>query len=152
MERATAKVVHFLVGMPYSENTRAGMRAQGLCFAIGIDIDKSVAGRLIKDGKIERVYIGVVSQNTPLPRRLVAFHGLELRSAVLVVGVESGSPAECAGLRERHILVSINCVAIDGVDTLQRVLSGHESGDSPKASWGAEKLRITIVPISCSRR
>jgi S1-C subfamily serine protease len=109
-------------------NTAMIMGAQGLCFAIGNDTAKYVAGRLIKDGKIERAYIGVVGQNTPLPSRLAAFHGLELRSAVLVVGVEPGSPAERAGLRERDILVELNGVALDGVDTLQCVLSEHASG------------------------
>ena len=135
-------------------NTATIMGAQGLCFAIGIDTGKYVAGRLIKDGRIERAYIGVVGQNTPLPRRLAAYHGLELRSAVLVVGVEPDSPAERAHLRERDIIVALNETAIDGVDALQRILSEHASGMPTRAAVirGPEKLDITVVPVSRSNQ
>lgn len=131
-------------------NTATIMGAQGLCFAIGIDTAKYVAGRLIKDGKIERAYIGVIGQNAPLPRRLAAYHGLQMRSAVLVVGVEPGSPAARAGLHERDFLVSLDGIAIDGVDTLQRVLSEHEGGNRTSATVlrGAERVRLTIVPAN----
>jgi S1-C subfamily serine protease len=135
-------------------NTAMIMGAQGLCFAIGIDTAKYVAGRLIKDGKIERAFIGVVGQNMPLPRRLAAYHGLELRSAVLVVGVEPDSPAARADLRERDILVALNGVNVDGVDTLQRLLSEHASGLSADAVVlrGVEKLLIALVPVSRSKQ
>ena len=56
-------------------------------------------------------------------------------------------------MRERDILVSLSGVPIDGVDTLQRVLSEYASGVSTVAVVlrGAEKLQLTIVPVSRSR-
>ena len=52
-------------------NTAMILPAQGICFATSIDTAKFVAGRLIRDGKISRSYIGVAGQNVPIPRRIV---------------------------------------------------------------------------------
>src|SRR5215203_1310686 len=44
-------------------NTATILPAQGICFATSIDTAKFVAGRLIRDGKISRSYIGFAGQN-----------------------------------------------------------------------------------------
>ena len=51
-------------------NTAIIRPAQGICFATGIDTAKFVAGKLIRDGRISRSFIGVAGQNVPLPRRV----------------------------------------------------------------------------------
>ena len=89
-------------------NTAVILPAQGLCFAIGIDTAKFVAGWLIKDGKIRRSHIGVGGQNVPLSRRLVRYHRLPETSGVLVISVSSGSPAARAGVREGDVMVDFN--------------------------------------------
>src|SRR5204863_8494105 len=81
-------------------NTAVILPAQGLCFAIGIDTVKYVAGWLIKDGRIRRSYIGVAGQDVKVHRRVVRFYNLPIDSGLLVVSVESDSPAAAAGLRE----------------------------------------------------
>ena len=81
-------------------NTAMIRPAQGICFAIGSNTAKFVAGWLIKDGQIRRSYIGVAGQNVPIHRRIVRFYGLPLETAVLVVSVEKNSPAERSGLRQ----------------------------------------------------
>ena len=63
-------------GQVVGVNTATIMGAQGLCFAIGINTAKFVAGRLLQEGRIRRSYIGVEAQTTPLHRRLVRFYSL----------------------------------------------------------------------------
>src|SRR5213592_1089061 len=86
-------------------NTAVILPAQGICFAIGINTATFVAGRLIKDGRIKRGYIGVAGQNVPLPRRVVRFHDLPVESGILVASIEPGSPAQRAGLLEGDVIV-----------------------------------------------
>ena len=75
-------------------NTATILPAQGLCFAIAIDTAKFVAARLIRDGKIERGYIGIAGANSPLPRRLARFHHVAGETCVVAMSVEPGSPEQ----------------------------------------------------------
>src|SRR4029079_7829237 len=81
-------------------NTAMIRPAQGICFAIGSNTAKLVAGWLIKDGRIRRGYIGVAGQSVPIHPRVVRFYRLPVGTAVLVVSVEKNSPAERARLRQ----------------------------------------------------
>jgi S1-C subfamily serine protease len=102
--------------------------AQGLCFAIAINTATFVAGRLIKDGRMRRSYIGVGGQNVVLPRRLVRLHGLAGESGVLVMTVEPHSPAFRAGLQEGDVMVAYNGQPVAGIDDLHRRLAEHQTG------------------------
>jgi len=130
-------------------NTAVILPAQGICFAIGINTAKFVAGRLIRDGRITRSYIGVAGQNVPLHRRVIRFYDLPLESGVLVMSVEKGSPAEEAGLREGDVIVSYGGKSIAGVDDLHRLLTEEQLGVAAPitAIRMAEKIEATIVPM-----
>ncbi len=129
-------------------NTATIMGAQGLCFAIGINTAKFVASRLLTQGRIRRAYIGVEAQTVPLHRRLVRFYDLAKETGVMVVGVENGSPAKKAGVREGDVIVSFNRQPTAGVDDLHRLLTDvHvELTVSLSVIRGTERLDITIVP------
>src|ERR1700752_206584 len=77
-------------------NTATILPAQGICFATSIDTAKFVAGRLIRDGKISRSYIGVAGQNVPIPRRIVRFYQLPVETGVLIVSFETNGDASAA--------------------------------------------------------
>jgi S1-C subfamily serine protease len=131
-------------------NTATILPAQGLCFAIAANTARFIAGRLIKDGKITRAYIGVAGQNIVMPRRLIRFHQLGPESAVRVISVEPGSPAEKAGLREQDLIVAWSGRAVGGIEDLQRVLSGAEP-EAPATVTvirGVEKLALEVVPTT----
>ena len=129
-------------------NTATIMGAQGLCFAIGINTAKFVASRLLTQGRIRRAYIGVEAQTVPLHRRIVRFYDLAKETGVMVVGVENGSPAKKAGVREGDVIVSFNRQPTAGVDDLHRLLTDvHvELTVSLSVIRGTERLDITIVP------
>ena len=130
-------------------NTAVILPAQGICFAIAINTAVYIAGRLIKDGKIRRGYIGVAGQNGPLHRRLVRGHNLMVNSGIFVVSVEPASPAGSAGLREGDIIVGFDDQAIPDIDALHRILTENRLGvrASLTVLRGAEKLDLSIKPV-----
>ena len=109
-------------GQVIGVNTATIMGAQGLCFAIGINTAKFVAGRLLQEGRIRRSYIGVEAQTTPLHRRLVRFYNLPQETGVVVISVTAGSPGQKAGLREGDVIVGLDGKPVAGVDDLHRLL------------------------------
>src|SRR5215472_5677653 len=129
-------------------NTAVILPAQGICFAIAIDTAKFVAGRLIKDGKITRSYIGVGGQNVPLHRRLVRYYGLATESGILVVSVEKKSPAERAGVQEGDVIVAYDNTPTGSIDALHKLLTGEKSGTRSKLTIirRSDKLELDIVP------
>jgi len=130
-------------------NTAMIRPAQGICFAIGSNTAKLVAGWLIRDGRIRRGYIGVAGQNVPIHRRIVRFYGLPVETAVLVVSVEKNSPAERAGLREGDLLIAFNDQPIGSVHHLHKILVGEQIGVNAKLTVirHTEKLELTVLPV-----
>ena len=135
-------------GQVVGVNTAVILPAQGICFAIGINTAKFVAARLIRDGRITRSYIGVAGQSVPLHRRVVRFYDLPAESGVLVLDIESGSPAERAGLRHGDVIAAYGTKAISSVDDLHRLLTDEEVGKASEVMVirGTEKLHLPIVP------
>jgi S1-C subfamily serine protease len=129
-------------------NTATILPAQGLCFAIAANTAKYIAGRLIRDGRISRGYIGLAGQNITLPRRLIRFHQLSLQAALLVASVERSGPAETAGLREQDIIVAWNGRPVSGIEDLQRALSEAQPGVAVAVTVvrGSEKLTLMVTP------
>jgi len=128
-------------------NTAVILPAQGICFAIAINTATFVAGRLIKDGRIKRGYIGVAGQNVPLPRHLVRRHTLPVTSGILVVSVEPHSPAQLAGVHPGDVLVGYAGQTIAGIDDLHRLLVEEQVGSRAllRVLRGDELLRLDIV-------
>jgi S1-C subfamily serine protease len=129
-------------------NTAMILAAQGICFAIGINTAKFVAGRLIKEGKIRRSYIGLGGQNVPLLRRIVRFYHLPVESGVLVVSLEENSPAKRAGLAEGDIIVGMDGQPVAGIDDLHRMLTEEKVGVKTTLMIlrQTEKLNLSIIP------
>ncbi|MGH9404724.1 MAG: S1C family serine protease [Terriglobia bacterium] len=104
-------------------NTAVILPAQGICFAIAINTAKFIAGRLIKDGKITRSYIGLAGQQVPLHRRLIRYYNLSDENGVMVVSIEPNSPAARSGLREGDVIVGFASQPVGGIDKLHRLLT-----------------------------
>ena len=137
-------------GQVVGVNTATIMGAQGICFAIGADTAEFVASRLIRDGRIQRSYIGVTGQAIGLHRRLVRYYDLTSESGLLVREVVPGSPAQRAGVRERDVIIRFAGRAIAGVDDLHRMLTGERNGFPCEVELvrGTELVKLIVVPQS----
>jgi len=132
-------------------NTAMILPAQGICFATSVDTAKFVAGRLIRDGKISRSYIGVAGQNVPIPRRIVRFYQLPVETGVLVVSFETNgeaSAAKEAGLLAGDLVVEFDGLPIRGIDDLHRLLTDERIGKRVPVTVirGVQKLILELVP------
>ena len=135
-------------------NTAIIAGAQGICFAIPSNMAQFVASRLIRDGRIQRSYIGVSGQNVPLHRRVVRFHKLEVETGVLVVGLEVDSPAARSGLTEGDIIVELDGKPVRNMDDLQRLLTDERVGVTiPMVILRrTEKLKLDVTPAESKAR
>lgn len=128
-------------------NTATILPAQGLCFAVASNTARFVAGRLMSDGRVRRSYIGVGGQNVPVPRKAGASHVMPA-SGVLVMSVESGSPAGHAGLANGDIIIAFGETPITGVDDLHRVLTAERIGVASSLTIlrNGARQQVTVVP------
>ena len=135
-------------------NTAVIMPAQGIAFAVAINTAKFVAGRLIRDGRIRRGYLGVAGQTVALHPRLIRAYALPASSGVLILSVEPNSPAYATGLSERDIIVSLGGQPVAGVDDLQRLLADSSIGlPLPMVVIrGTERREFAIVPSEFTHR
>jgi S1-C subfamily serine protease len=123
-------------------NTATIAPAQGICFAIAISTAIYVAGKLIRDGSITRGRIGVAGQTTPIRRRLVRYFDLPLETGVTVAGVESGSPAQRAGLLTGDLIVGADGRPVPDIDALHRLLTETTIG---------QPLRLDVIRLTQRR-
>lgn len=100
----------------------------GLGLAVPInDTTRHILRTLQEDGHIRRSVLGVAVAPAPLPpalsERLGRSHGVRL------VQVETGGPADQAGLRAGDVVVTIGGQPVDDAQALQRRLYGHPPGE-----------------------
>jgi S1-C subfamily serine protease len=124
--------------------------AQGICFAIGINIAKIIIPGLIKDGKIARSYLGIGGQTAPIHRRIGRYYRLPLETGLLVLSVEPNSPAGDTQLREGDLIVAFDDQPIGGVDDLHRILTAKRIGSKGSLTIirHTQKLVVEITPRS----
>jgi S1-C subfamily serine protease len=135
-------------------NTAVISGAQGLCFAIAANTVQFVVGRLIRDGRIRRSYVGVAGQNTPVARQFIRFYSLPATSGILVASIEPNSPASGSGLQEGDVIVGFAGQPVEGIDQLHRLLGEERIGVPTPMTVirRTEKLEIVVTPAESPRR
>jgi S1-C subfamily serine protease len=129
-------------------NTAVILPAQGLCFAIASSTARFIAGRLIRDGRIRRSFIGVGGQNVPVPRAIARGNHVAAASGVLVESIEPRSPAAASGLREGDVIIAFAGEAVSGIDQLVRQLTDDRIGQPAAVTIlrRGQRQQLTIVP------
>jgi S1-C subfamily serine protease len=129
-------------------NTATILSAQGLCFAVPINTAQRVIPQLIRHGRVQRSYIGVAGQNIEIPARIVHHHNLASSQGVLVVGIETNSPASRAGLQVGDEIIGFDNTPVETVDDLQKLLTGDRVGSRLilKVLRRLEVIPLGIIP------
>jgi S1-C subfamily serine protease len=130
-------------------NTAMIRMAQGLSFAVPSNTAMWVLGELIQEGRVRRVVIGVAGQTRPVGRRIERRYGLPGGTAVEVVSVMEGGPAEAAGIRPRDLIVAFNEDAVGSVDDLHRLLTRWPSGAAVTLTIvrNGRERRVELIPV-----
>jgi S1-C subfamily serine protease len=114
-------------------NTANMPYAQGIGFAVPINIAKSILKELIEKGRVTRPWIGVASiKVTP---QLARYYGLPVTDGALVARVEPYSPADDAGLRKGDIIEEIDGSLIKDPSEIATYVRKKQVND---------QLRVTI--------
>jgi S1-C subfamily serine protease len=93
----------------------------GLGLAVPInDTTQRIIGTLMRDGRVRRAYLGLVTTPAPVPNALRDRTGV--RNALRVVEVAPGSPAARAGLRGGDLLLSAAGLPTVDARSLQRLM------------------------------
>ena len=134
-----------VVGLNSSHLTRQNSSA------IPVATLQRVASTLLTHGRVKRGYLGVSTQQVPLPAALAQKLGRTQEAALLVIQVESGSPAEKAGILIGDLLVALGDHPLTDVDTLRTELGGDRLGQTLtlKVLRGGEP---TDVPVTIAER
>ena len=113
-------------------NTAIVRNAQGLGFAVPINIAKKVMDDLLKYGKVIRGWLGVYIEDVS-PSLAKKFG---VKEGVLVTKVMPNSPAEKGGLKAGDIIVEFNGEPVKNVADLQLKVINTKPG---------EEVKITVI-------
>ena len=118
----------------------------GISFAIPIDVAMKVKDQLQKYGKVSRGRLGVSIQG--LDADLAQNFGLDKPNGALVANVESGSPAEKAGLQPGDVVLGVNGQKVDNSADLPRIIGDQKPGSVVRLSvWRDRKARELNVTL-----
>lgn len=98
----------------------------GISAAVPVDVLRKSVAALLSDGKIKTGYLGIGVQTAQLPESVA--ESLEQDAGLLVVSIETGSPATAAGMLVGDILTALDGDAVEHIDELQVILARLELG------------------------
>jgi serine protease Do len=122
-------------------------------FYLALPADQALRDRIDALGRGEsarRPRLGVAVAPSDVARRLRASVGLPERDGLLVRGVEDGSPAEKAGIREGDLIVEAAGKPVTDADELFEVLATAGDTFQVKIVRGTEERTIAVGGVTAS--
>ena len=125
-------------------NTAIIAYAQGIGFAIPINIPKKNIDELIELGKVRRSWLGVYIQEVT-PEIAEQFDLPEDAKGVLVGDVIKDSPAEKSGIKRGDIITKVNNEEVDSPGELQDKIGSIEIGEKANIEVVRDGKEISFV-------
>ena len=106
----------------------------GIGFAIPSNTAKSIISKLLKDGKIDRPWLGITFQ--PVTENIAKGFNLSNSDGAIVSNIIKDSPAEKAGINIGDIIVKFNNITLNNINSFPKLVA-----DSPLNT----KIPIQII-------
>jgi S1-C subfamily serine protease len=121
-----------------AEGKVIGVNTRGVARGRAVTIPASTVNRvvdeLLEKGHISRPYLGLAMQPVAVPESLRNKLKSELTSGLVIVHVEPSGPAEKAGILLGDILVELQGRPLEGVESVQQILSSANVGEKVPAT------------------
>jgi len=119
--------------------------SDGLGFAIPIDVASDIAERLITDGAVRWVWLGI--EGSDLAPTEVSMPGLTDTGGVRVESAPAGGPADDAGVEPGDIVLAVDDARISTMSDLVVALRSYRPGDEVqlRVRRGTEDLTMTVA-------
>jgi S1-C subfamily serine protease len=126
-------------------NTAIIAMAQGIGFAIPAATAQWVLTEILTQGRVRRAWLGIGARDRPLDLRLVRALELAGPRAVEILSREPDGPAAQADLQPGDLIVAVNETAVDGIDTLHRLLGRVPPGSELTLQIVRRTQRLTVA-------
>lgn len=128
-----------LDGQVIGINTMIAGLGTGVGFAVSEAMAKPIVAQLIDHGSVTRPYIGI-SMQALTPELAKALGPNPPRNGAVVAGVETGSPADSAGIKPGDVIVAVAGNPTADSRAVQRAVLAEKVGATAKvAVWRAGK-------------
>lgn len=107
-------------------NTAKVSTAEGIGFAVPINIVKPVIESVVKTGSFKSPYIGV----TGLDKEIAGYYNVDLEQGIYIYQVDRRSPAELAGIRENDIILEADGKTISTMMEFREVIFSKKPEDT----------------------
>jgi len=125
----------------------------GLGFAIPANMAKNAMDQLVKSGKVRRGMIGVTIQ--AVTSDLASSLGLSEVRGALVSSVQSGSPAERAGIRRGDVIIALNGSPITDSNSLRNQVARTQPGSEVTLTISRDnreqQVRVTLGELPAEK-
>ncbi|MGD1838900.1 MAG: S1C family serine protease [Nitrososphaeraceae archaeon] len=126
-------------------NTAKIPYANGIGFAIPINTAKTIVDELIKNGKVNRPWLGVSTIN--ITNRIARYYRLHTNEGALVVKVDEYSPAAYSGIRPGDIIEEIDQERIEEIIEFSNRIKNKKVNEKTTLSINRYGRRFTISVV-----
>jgi serine protease Do len=124
-------------------NTAIIAAAQGIGFAIPINMAKTIVPQLKKNGKVIRGWLGVYIQK--VNKDLADYFGMKEPYGALVSQVVKGGPADKAGIKRGDIIIEYNGKKVKDINELPKFVASTSVGDEVNVVVLREHSKKTLT-------
>jgi serine protease Do len=134
-----------VVGINTMIVTNGAAASAGVGFSVPINVAKEIIPQLRDKGKVVRGWMGVTIG--PMTEDLAATYGLDEAKGALVTSVQSGSPADKAGLQPEDAILQADGRTIQDNGDLSRYIASLQPGSTVKVDLlrGKDRKAVSVT-------